>query len=163
MLIKQTKKLPETIKTIWRLKELIAIVVAAIIAGGLFWWQRSTTGVLSLWLFWIAVSILGLTVLSSGVVLLLIPYRWNFWTYYLDERQIALHHGYFFRKQVIVPIARVQNVTLKQGPLLRLKSLQKVVIQTAAGSHEIDGLEMTQAEALKDQIMALAQEAKNDL
>lgn len=161
--IKQTEKLPEAVKTIWRLQEFINFGIAAVVAGVLFGLQHFTTGRLNTGLFWVGTGILVLAVLSLLIVLLLIPYRWHFWTYYLDEQQIALHHGYFFRKQVIIPIARVQNVTLKQGPLLRLKSLQKVIIQTAAGSHEIDGLEMHQASALKDQIMILAREAKNDL
>lgn len=159
----KVEKLPESIKVIWRIHAIIEFVVFLVIVQ--------------------AVSLIKLTmpnnirsyfnigegiVIALGVLFLILSfvwviYLWNFWTYYIDERQVQLHSGYFFRKQVIIPIARVQNVTLKQGPILRSKNLQKVVIVTAAGRSEIDGLESEQADQLKETIMKLAQEAKNDI
>ncbi|KRK78928.1 PH domain-containing protein [Companilactobacillus nodensis] len=159
----KVEKLPESIKVIWRIHAIIEFVVFLVIVQ--------------------AVSLIKLTmpnnirsyfnigegiVIALGVLFLILSfvwviYLWNFWTYYIDERQVQLHSGYFFRKQVIIPIARVQNVTLKQGPILKSKNLQKVVIVTAAGRSEIDGLESEQADQLKETIMKLAQEAKNDI
>lgn len=63
----------------------------------------------------------------------------------------------------MIPIARVQNVTLKQGPVLKWKSLQKVIIVTAAGSEDISGLRIQDADELKELIMRLAKEARNDI
>lgn len=159
----KVEKLPRQIKTIWKINAFFDFFIFLIIfiallflpmlfpteAGGFFKISQ------------IVVGILAVLVLVSELVL--ITYRWNFWTYYIDERQVELHKGFFFRKQIIIPIARVQNVTLKQGPILRIKDLQKIIIVTAAGQSEIEGIKSTQAEELKEIIMKLAQEAKNDI
>lgn len=161
--MEKVEQLPKSIKMIWRVHALIEFGIFLIIMLGV--------GLLKLVLpagaqnyFNIIWGIIG----GIGVVILigsffLVNYLWKFWTYYIDERQVQLHSGYFFRKQVIIPIARVQNVTLKQGPILRWKDLQKVVIVTASGKSEIDGIKSEQADQLKETIMKLAQEAKNDI
>ncbi|WP_125589178.1 PH domain-containing protein [Companilactobacillus jidongensis] len=159
----KVEKLPKSIKTIWRIHAVIEFIIFLIVVQ--------------------AVSLIKLVIpndtsnyfnIGEGIVIAIgsmcliasffyVVYLWNFWTYYIDDRQVQLHSGYFFRKQIIIPIARVQNVTLKQGPILRWKNLQKIVIVTAAGKSEIDGIDSEQADQLKETIMKLAQEAKNDI
>ncbi|MFD1671959.1 PH domain-containing protein [Agrilactobacillus yilanensis] len=161
--IDKATKLPKSIKVIWRIKELIGLGITLIIAGVLEFIHFMTSGTASLWWQRSALILALLGVVVTIFTLILIEYRWNFWTYYIDDRQVELHNGYFFRKQIVIPIARVQNVTLKQGPILRWKALQKVIIVTAAGSDVIDGLQTAQADNLKVLIMTLAREAKNDI
>ncbi|WP_334329599.1 PH domain-containing protein [Companilactobacillus sp. HBUAS59699] len=159
----KVERLPESIKAIWRIHAIIEFVVFLVIV--------QAVGLIKLVLpkdaqFYFNIG--EWSVIAIGIIVLLasffyVVYLWNFWTYYIDDRQVQLHSGYFFRKQIIIPIARVQNVTLKQGPILRWKNLQKVIIVTAAGKSEIDGIESNQADQLKETIMKLAQEAKNDI
>lgn len=159
----KVEKLPKDIKTIWRLDAATNFISLLIIMGGfLVWYKFAPEGMKSV-LMMISLGILIFAVILLMVQLILVTYRWNFWTYYIDDQQVQLHHGYFFRKQIIIPIARVQNVTLKQGPILRWKKLQKVIIVTAAGSSEIAGLKGEQADELKELIMKLAREARNDI
>ncbi|PMD69803.1 PH domain-containing protein [Companilactobacillus nuruki] len=157
------KKLPIEIKSIWRLNAIMDFLILIAITIAIFIWRifapidmKKGLGVATLILLITAILVLL-------IELILVTYHWNFWTYYIDERQVELHHGFFFRKQIIMPIARIQNVTLKQGPILRWKNLQKVIIVTAAGSEEITGLKNDEANNLKELIMKLAQEAKNDI
>lgn len=157
------KKLPIEIKSIWRLNAIMDFLILIAITIAIFIWRifapidmKKGLGVATLILLITAILVLL-------IELILVTYHWNFWTYYIDERQVELHHGFFFRKQIIMPIARIQNVTLKQGPILRWKNLQKVIIVTAAGSEEIAGLKNDEANNLKELIMKLAQEAKNDI
>ncbi|MCF7523139.1 PH domain-containing protein [Levilactobacillus brevis] len=70
--------------------------------------------------------------------------------------------GFIFQERIAIPIARVQNVTLSAGPLLQWQHLTKVTVATASTSHSIDGLELADAERLREQIMRLAQEARHD-
>lgn len=159
----KVEKLPKSIKTIWRIHALIEFVIFFAIVQAIGLIKFSLPNDIRNYF-----NITEWSIVAIGVVFLIasffyVVYLWNFWTYYIDERQVQLHSGYFFRKQVIIPIARVQNVTLKQGPILRWKNLQKVVIVTAAGKSEIDGIESKQADQLKETIMKLAQEAKNDI
>ncbi|KRK64824.1 hypothetical protein FC72_GL001878 [Companilactobacillus tucceti DSM 20183] len=159
----KVEKIPKEIKTIWRINAIFDFLIFLIVILGMALIKMIFPGINKDFIIisQVVVSILAVIVIVSELVL--IPYRWNFWTYYIDERQVELHKGYFFRKQIVIPIARVQNVTLKQGPILRIKDLQKVIVVTAAGKSEIEGIESTQAEQLKEVIMKLAQEAKNDI
>lgn len=159
----KVEKLPKEIKTIWRINAGFDFLIFLVVILGISLMKMIFPGINKdlIIISQVVISILAVAVIASELVL--IPYRWNFWTYYIDERQVELHKGYFFRKQIIIPIARVQNVTLKQGPILRIKDLQKVLVVTAAGKSEIEGIESTQAEQLKEVIMKLAQEAKNDI
>ncbi|MFD1418593.1 PH domain-containing protein [Companilactobacillus keshanensis] len=159
----KVEKLPEDIKTIWRINVLIdgflyLIILLALVILSIFLPEKGQNFIE---IVQIVVGVIAIAILAGKLIL--IPYRWNFWTYYIDERQVELHKGFFFRKQIIIPIARIQNVTLKQGPILRIKSLQKVIVVTAAGKSEIEGIKSDQAEALKELLMKLAQEAKNDI
>lgn len=53
-------------------------------------------------------------------------------------------------------MVKVQHVDTGQGPLLRRFRLANVTIHTAASMHQIPALETEKAEALRDQIAALA-------
>jgi membrane protein YdbS with pleckstrin-like domain len=162
-LMDDVKKLPSEIKSIWRLDAGINFISLLIVALIVWLIRLATSGSFKTVLTTTISIILGAALVILLIQLALIPYRWNFWTYYIDERQVQLHHGYFFRKQIIIPIARIQNVTLKQGPILHWKNLQKVIIVTAAGSSEISGIKSSEADDLKELIMKLAREARNDL
>jgi len=159
----KVEKLPKSIKTIWRLHATIEFVIFALIMIGVSFIRLTVPDSAKNYFDIIFFSVLGIGVIILIGSFFLINYLWTFWTYYIDERQVQLHSGYFFRKQVIIPIARVQNVTLKQGPILRWKDLQKVIIVTASGKSEIDGIKSKQADQLKETIMELALEAKNDI
>lgn len=157
------KKLPIEIKSIWRLNAIMDFLILIAITIAIFIWRIFAPIDMKKGLGVVTLILLITAILVLLIELILVTYHWNFWTYYIDERQVELHHGFFFRKQIIMPIARIQNVTLKQGPILRWKNLQKVIIVTAAGSEEIAGLKNDEANNLKELIMKLAQEAKNDI
>lgn len=150
-------QLPAQIKTVWRLRALIDGVIWAILAVGLIiahlLWQ---------WPWWLAAIVIGLGVLHVGGHLILIPYRYAFWRYQITADAVDLQRGFIFRKYEAIPISRIQNVTLEQGPLLRGQHLQSVKVQTAATTHEIAGVEEAVADALREQIMQLAKEARDD-
>lgn len=162
-IMNQIEKLPREIKFIWRLTAYIDFLILILVTIGIFIWKNLAPTGMKQPLVLVFIILLVISFITLTIELALVNYHWNFWTYLIDERRVELHHGYFFRKQTIIPIARVQNVTLKQGPLLRLKNLQKIEIVTAAGSSNIDGLTSPQADSLKELIMKLAQEAQNDL
>jgi membrane protein YdbS with pleckstrin-like domain len=94
--------------------------------------------------------------------LLLIPYRYRFWRYAITPGAVYLRSGYLFRQEEAIPIARIQNVTLEAGPLLQWQGLQSVQIQTASTTHHIAGVTRAVADQLRDQIMRLAKEARDD-
>ncbi|GBG94770.1 membrane protein [Ligilactobacillus salitolerans] len=151
------QQLPVKIKQVWRLEVGISLVVGLILAAGMFFavyfWH---------WAQWLNYIIVPLTLLDCGIESALIPYRYRFWRYQITASDVEIEAGFFWHKQVAIPISRIQNVTLEAGPLLQLFGLQKVKVETAAAAHEISGVLPKQAELLKKQIMELAQEGEDN-
>jgi membrane protein YdbS with pleckstrin-like domain len=145
-------QLPKEIKRVWALSALGSLLVGLI-----------ASGVMALLLpHWIAYVALGLTLLEVVIELLAVPYRYRFSGYRISDRAVEISSGWLFKKQLAIPIGRVQNVTLKAGPLLQLNDLQQVVVATAASSHDIEGLTPEEATRLRDLIMTRALEVKGN-
>ncbi|WP_154815843.1 PH domain-containing protein, partial [Lactiplantibacillus plantarum] len=75
---------------------------------------------------------------------------------------VFLQKSCFCQKKKARTIARIQNVTLEAGPLLQWQELQQVNIETASTAHVIDGVTRPVADQLRNQILQLAQEARNE-
>ncbi len=150
-------QLPPQIKRVWQVRAAIDGVIWLIIALGLgvanhFWH----------WPLWLGFIAIGAAVLHAGCHFVLIPYRYNFWRYEITATAVYLRSGFLFRKSTAIPITRIQNVTLEAGPLLQWQQLQAVQVQTASDKHEIAGVTLEVANALREQIMQLAKEARDD-
>lgn len=78
------------------------------------------------------------------------------WQYQITDDKVVIRHGIFYIKTTTIPIARIQHVTLVQGPIYRRLQLAKVTIALASGQHEIEGVneEVAQqiSENLKDRL-----------
>ena len=77
--------------------------------------------------------------------------------------ELDIMRGIFWRKRFVIPFIRVQNTDTKQGPIMRSFGLAQVTVSTAAGEHEIPGLEVEEADALRDVIATQARLAQEDL
>ncbi|MCD2257060.1 PH domain-containing protein [Agrilactobacillus fermenti] len=151
------EQLPEQIKTTWR--------ITALMNG--FWLLLPLVGAILAWQFWrwpIWVVIIAgcLFIVLPAIQLSIVPYRYHFTGYLISNEFVTLQSGFFFRKQVTIPITRIQNVTLEQGPVLRWQKLQAVRIDTAATSHHIEGVSVKKADALKTAIVRYALEEQDD-
>jgi len=150
-------QLPPRIKRIWGYSALGSLIALLVITGLLFLAYRYWH-----WTVWLAVFGGILTVIEPTIEAALIPYRYRFTRYQITTTAVEMQSGWFFKKRVAIPIARVQNVTLNAGPLLQWQHLTQVTVATAATNHTIEGLELAVAEHLREQIMRLAQEARHD-
>jgi membrane protein YdbS with pleckstrin-like domain len=152
LLMAEMEKLPGKIKWVWALSAIGSLIVGLVVSG-----------LIALFLpHWMALVALGLTLLEVVLELLAVPYRYRFSGYRISDQAVEISSGWLFKKQLAIPIARVQNVTLKAGPLLQMYGLQQVVVATAASSHDIEGLTPAAAKQLRDIIMARALEVKGN-
>ncbi|GAF40500.1 hypothetical protein FC83_GL001183 [Agrilactobacillus composti DSM 18527 = JCM 14202] len=151
------QQLPPQIKTTWRVSALLnalwlLLPLAGAILANLFWhWH---------FIFIIITAILLIAI--PAVQLALIPYRYHFTGYEITPEFVILQTGFIFRKQDTIPTARIQNVTLEQGPLLRWQHLQAVRIVTAATTHTIEGVVLDVADNLRETIVHFASEVQAD-
>jgi len=68
----------------------------------------------------------------------LIEYRQ--WGYVITEDRVEIKHGIFFIQATIIPIIRIQHVTIAQGPINRKLGISTITINTASGVFKIEGL-----------------------
>ena len=84
------------------------------------------------------------------------PVRYRLWWYAIDEEEVTLQHGWPITTLTVVPMVRVQHVSVAHGPLARGFGLADLKISTAAGSVTIPSLDRDQAESIRLRIAALA-------
>jgi putative membrane protein len=63
-------------------------------------------------------------------------FRWFSWRrngFALEPEAVLLRRGAIWRSLIVVPTARMQSVSLRQGPLLRMLRLADVHVHTVAG------------------------------
>lgn len=104
--------------------------------------------------FWLAIG--SLLILSYILIFIIPKIKWWRWRYEIFESEIYLQHGIFIVTRTLVPMARVQHVDTKQGPILKKFGLATVQISTAATQHEIPALIEDDASDLRDSIAELA-------
>lgn len=103
---------------------------------------------------------------SVGVVaLVLVPFRVRAMKYVLRADDFVYRRGVIFQRQVAVPYGRLQLVDISRGPVSRVLGLAELRLVTAAASSgvTIPGLPLHRAEALRDDLVALAESRRAGL
>ncbi|MDA1477792.1 PH domain-containing protein [Bacillus changyiensis] len=116
------------------------------------------------WPLWIGILAIVIWLLLSFFIIFIIPnIRHKIWRYEVHEHEIDIQHGIIWVTRVIIPMVRVQHVDTAQGPLLRRYQLASVQISTAATTHSIPALDVEEADRLRDFISRLARVTENDV
>ena len=145
---------PRAIK-LWRLTAALGMV--PLVVGG---------GVATQFLFrveqtpaWVDLLPLLIAILLGVVSVAVIPQlRWRMWRYEIRPDEIDLQRGIWWIERTLVPLARIQHVDTRQGPLQRRFGLSTVVFYTAAGSNQIPELSTPVAAEVRDRIAVLTGE-----
>lgn len=158
-----TQPLDPRVKSVWRISDAIwiTIVMACIILPLLFVALFAEIGPIGWILVGISVAIYALLMIIFLVVLP--PIRYMRWRYEVTPEFLDIARGIIWRKRFVIPFIRVQNTDTHQGPILRAFGLASVTVSTAAGEHEIPGLELQTAELLRDRAAELARIAREDV
>jgi uncharacterized protein len=109
-------------------------------------------------LFFGALPVLAVLALSVAVVGVVPGLRWRRWRYEIRPDEVDLQRGIFWISRTLVPLARIQHVDTRQGPLQRRFGLSTVVFYTAAGPNQIPELSTLVAERVRDRIAELTRE-----
>jgi uncharacterized protein len=150
-----SERLDPRAKVVWRISAALNMI-PLLAAGGfgsfalLRWAEVSVVpGILP------ALAVLALAVLSVGVVPGL---RWRRWRYEIRPDEVDLQRGVWWVSRTLVPLARIQHVDTRQGPLQRRYGLSTVVFHTAAGANQIPELSTPIAAEARDRIADLTRE-----
>jgi membrane protein YdbS with pleckstrin-like domain len=167
-----SRKLDKRITRVWRLSAIFNVIVwslVSLIPSGIIWLILSSSSdpsaqgdlaILSI----VTLCLCAAAVLSFIIFVVVVPkIRWIQWSFEVLDEEIDIHKGIFWRKRIIIPLIRVQNVDTKQGPVMRANGLASFTVATAAGEHEIPGLDVAEADALRDHVAILARIAQEDV
>jgi len=105
---------------------------------------------------WYPLVTMGVIVVVS---LVLVPRRVRALGYQLRADDLVFRRGVLYRRQVAVPYGRLQLVDISRGPVSRVLGLSELRLVTAAASTGvvIPGLDMSQAEELRNHLMSVAE------
>jgi putative membrane protein len=102
--------------------------------------------------------LVGAVAALAVVVLVLGWLQWRAFTYQVLPRQVVISSGLVRRTRRFIPAERIQDVSLKQGPLHRLFGLAEVRIETGGGVAEegrLDSVRLAEAHRLREVLRAL--------
>lgn len=156
------KHLNPKIKRVWRINDALWLTIVFLLVFVPFAIAAAVEP--AGWMF----ITLGATAVAYGVCLviwlvILPPIRFVRWRYEVSEDYLDIARGIIWRKRFVIPFVRVQNTDTRQGPILRAFGLASVTVSTAAGEHEIPGLDIETAEELRDRAAELARLAQEDV
>lgn len=159
---REWRRPPERVKRAWTVQGLLTAagfaagaIVAAAVCQANGWWS-----------FWTTALVVVLAALAVAVLVSIPPtnrYDYESNQFSISGRDVRIRKGWIFRSMTTVPYNRVQHVDTKQGPVLRAFGLMTVQVCTAAGEHEIEGLDIDEAHRVIDLIAARVRASKEDL
>ena len=159
-----TERLDPRIKSVWRINDAIGVAVTFLACCVPFLIVGAVSPENASWAFVVVMAEVALAVAGLVLVLAVLPpIRYARWRYQLTPEYLDIACGIVWRKRYIVPFIRVQNTDTQQGPILRAFGLSSVTVSTAAGSHQIPGVDNATAEQLRDRAAELARLAREDV
>jgi membrane protein YdbS with pleckstrin-like domain len=149
------ERLDPQAKTLWRITGVLNML-PLLVGAGFASWAMLRFGSVALVVGVLPVlAVLVLTCLVVGVVPGL---RWSRWRYEIRPDEVDLQRGIFWISRTLVPLARIQHVDTRQGPLQRRFGLSTVVFHTAAGPNQIPELSTPVAAEARDRIAELTKD-----
>lgn len=147
--------------TYWRVKAGISFVIEAAIIIAIWWALGHFAGIDS---WWLHVALVVLLALSAIEVVLAPPIRYRIHRWEVTDDAVYTRRGWISREQRIAPLARVQTVDTKQGPLMRGFGLSSITITTAssAGALSIDCLDDAVAQQVVAELTAITARTPGD-
>ena len=147
------KRLDPRAKRLWIINNLIGVAFLVAIAVGIVLVLHRWRDLAMIWTVGIPVAV---AVIGSIVAWADAAVRYRVWRYEIRADEVDLMHGLITRRRQLVPMARIQHVDTRQGPLERHYGLATVLFYTAAGGMEIPALSVEHAAEVRNQIAALA-------
>lgn len=143
-LAKNINKYHFVVRTIGSLLFYIGLVVVIFLPSHVFGYSFVKT---------ILIIVLSLIVLFLAIFNFILPfYIYRLYGYQLNGDTVMVQRGVLFRRNVIIPIKRIQHIEKYQGPIQSLFHLTTVIIYTAGSNVLIIGVATDQVDSLIESI-----------
>ncbi len=137
---------PKSMKSM-RIGYLLTFLILTAVAVGCFLYRNTDDN-----------TIYGTYVAGGLAVLFLIlaavfpRIYFDHYRYFISEDRVDVRKGIFFLSHTVVPIERIHQVEVKEGPVNRFYGLADVQITTAGGTAQIEYLEREEAERIAEEL-----------
>lgn len=135
------KKLDKKARTYMYVTSFIKTVIAALTLITIYFFIRKNFEIPILFL----VGFIALLLINAVIGPMV---RYHRYAYILNEEYIDVRKGYLFVERQIVPIERIHNIEINNGPISRIFSLSDVKVTTAGSTISISYLEEEKAEEI---------------
>lgn len=153
------RRLAPAAKRLWRLTAALAVIPALVAAG----WGAAALGAAGAAAVVVALPFVAALGGGALAVALVPGLRYRRWRYEIGEQEIDIRHGALAVRRTLVPVARVQHVETRTGPLQSIFDLATVVFHTAAGENAIPQLLAGEADEVRRRVAALARARTDEL
>jgi uncharacterized protein len=140
-------------RTLWRVEAAVGAAVVLALAFGA-WRLLERLGIGPSWAGGALFAVVAAW--QAWEVVVHPDLRWRSWRWGVGEGEVDLLSGWWTRTRTVVPLARIQHVDTRRGPVERRLGLATVVLWTAAGANAIPALRDDHAVDLRERIAALA-------
>lgn len=147
------ERLDPRAQVLWRISSAVQTVIFTGFAAGILVLART---LFDLGWAWVVAVPVAVAVLGLALALIIPVINWRQWRYDIRDEEVDIRRGVVTITRQLVPMARIQHVDTRRGPLQRRFGLASVVLYTAAGAIEIPELADPVAAAVRDRIAALA-------
>jgi len=154
------EKLDEKAILSWRIRRIISLIFIIITVGGLLL-IINNIGLDNKYRKYIYIAI-GLLLLYKLIGIIIFPIiEYKQWRYAITKDKVEIRHGIFFITTTVIPIIRVQHITISRGPIYRKLGLSSVKIFLASGSFDIEGLLENTATVISESLKSSVMERLN--
>ena len=154
------EKLDEKAVLSWRIRRSISFLFIFITVGGILL-VSNHTGLDNKYMNYIYI-VSGLLLVYKLIGIIVYPIiEYQQWRYIITEDKVEIRHGIFFITTTVIPIIRVQHITISKGPIYRKMGLAAVKIFLASGSFEIEGLSENNANIISESLKSSVMERLN--
>lgn len=144
-------KLDKRILISWRISRLIRLIIIAVVIGiPLFFLSKADFFQPFKHYAYMGAGLILLYKLFGLFIYPAVEYRQ--WGYIITDDRVEIRHGIFFVGNTIVPIVRIQHITVSQGPIIRKLGISVVNIHTASGQFSIEGISTDEADSIAENL-----------
>ncbi|WP_040982568.1 PH domain-containing protein [Oceanobacillus jeddahense] len=145
---------------VWLINEILSNAIGLCILGLLlylgyyFSWKE--------WIAWIIMGLILFTIIDIGFSPFKLKRRYQHWRFGVSKEFLQLRSGALFQKHQVIPMTKIQSVSIHQGPLLRKYKLYQLKVNTITTRHTIPPLDEIEAMVLRQQIASYANVKERD-
>lgn len=145
------KKLNKRILISWRVTRFIGLlIVGTVLAVALFLLSRQSFLKEYMIFGYIITGLICTYMLITIYLYPAIEYRQ--WGYIISDDRIEIRHGIFLIKITVIPIVRIQHITISQGPINRKLGISTINVHTASGVFGIEGISSEEASTMAEML-----------